>query len=74
MHHGEDPEPVIAKGRWSGEVIDAPRGENGFGYDAYFLLPELGRTVAELGPEEKNAISHRGKALRRLIAKLRQDF
>ncbi len=73
MHHAEDPEPVIAEGRWSGEVIDAPRGANGFGYDPYFLLPELGKTAAELGPEQKNAISHRGKALRRLFAKLKEE-
>ncbi len=73
VHHAEDPEPVIAEGRWSGEVIDAPRGTNGFGYDPYFLLPELGKTAAELGAEQKNAISHRGKALRRLIAKLKEE-
>jgi len=73
VHHGGDPEPVIAEGRWSGEVIDTPRGANGFGYDPYFLLPELGKTAAELVAEHKNAISHRGKALRRLIAKLKQD-
>jgi len=73
MHHAEDPEPVIAEGRWSGELIDAPRGANGFGYDPYFLVPGLGKTAAELGAEQKNAISHRGKALRRLIAKLKQE-
>ena len=72
VRHAEDPEPVIAEGRWLGEVIDTPRGTNGFGYDPYFYLPELGRTAAELGAEQKNAISHRGKALRRLIAKLRE--
>ena len=70
VRHAEDPEPVIAEGRWLGEVIDAPRGANGFGYDPYFYLPELGKTAAELDPEQKNALSHRGKALRRLIAKL----
>jgi XTP/dITP diphosphohydrolase len=73
VRHAEDPEPVIAEGRWLGEVIDAPRGANGFGYDPYFHLPELGRTAAELDPEQKNALSHRGKALRRLIAKLKED-
>jgi XTP/dITP diphosphohydrolase len=72
VRHAEDPEPVIAEGRWLGEVIDAPRGANGFGYDPYFYLPELGRTAAELDAEQKNAISHRGKALRRLIAKLKE--
>ena len=71
MRHGNDPEPLIADGAWHGEVIDAPRGEGGFGYDPYFLLPDLGLTAAELEPARKNAISHRGKALRRLIAGLK---
>jgi XTP/dITP diphosphohydrolase len=70
--HAEDPEPVIAEGRWHGLVIDAHRGTNGFGYDPYFYLPEFGRTAAELAPEEKNAISHRGQALAALIAQLRK--
>ena len=72
VRHAEDPEPVIAEGRWLGEVIDTPRGANGFGYDPYFYLPELGRTAAQLEAEQKNAISHRGKALRRLIAVLKE--
>lgn len=70
--HADDPEPVIAEGRWFGEVTDAPRGSGGFGYDPYFLLPELGRTAAELTAEEKNRISHRGQALGRLLAALRE--
>ena len=69
--HAGDPEPVIAEGRWHGEVIDTPRGTNGFGYDPYFYLPEFGRTAAELPPEEKNAVSHRGRALAQLVAQLR---
>lgn len=69
--HADDPEPVIAEGRWHGEVIDTPRGTNGFGYDPYFYLPEFGRTAAELPPEEKNAVSHRGRALAQLVAQLR---
>jgi XTP/dITP diphosphohydrolase len=69
----DDPEPLIAEGRWHGEVIDTPRGSGGFGYDPYFLLPELGRTAAELAPAEKNAVSHRGKALRRLLSLLREE-
>lgn len=71
VRHAQDPEPLIAEGRWHGEVIDTPRGTNGFGYDPYFYLPEFGRTAAELSPEEKNAISHRGQALAALIARLR---
>jgi XTP/dITP diphosphohydrolase len=65
--HPGDPQPLIAEGRWQGEVIPAPRGAGGFGYDPYFLLPGLGRTAAELMPDEKNAISHRGQAMRRLV-------
>lgn len=71
VRHAGDPEPLIAEGRWHGEVIATPRGAGGFGYDPHFLLPELGRTVAELPPEEKNARSHRGQALRRLVELLR---
>jgi XTP/dITP diphosphohydrolase len=70
VRHAEDPEPLIAEGRWHGEIIDVPRGHGGFGYDPHFFIPALGRTAAELPPQEKNAISHRGQALRRLIALL----
>ena len=73
VRHPADPEPLIAEGRWHGEFIATPRGANGFGYDAHFLVPALGRTAAELAPEEKNAVSHRGKALAALIARLRED-
>lgn len=73
VRHAEDPEPIIADGRWYGEVIDTPRGAGGFGYDPYFLVPAYGRTVAELTPDEKNAVSHRGVALRRLLELLRRD-
>ncbi|MFD2366358.1 RdgB/HAM1 family non-canonical purine NTP pyrophosphatase [Pseudoduganella sp. GCM10020061] len=70
VRHADDPQPVIADGAWHGEIIAQPRGSNGFGYDPYFLLPSLGKTAAELSPQEKNAISHRGQALRALVAKL----
>ena len=72
VRHADDPEPLIAEGRWNGEVIDTPRGENGFGYDPHFFLPDLGKTAAELDSAQKNALSHRGKALRRLVAKLKE--
>ncbi len=72
MRHAEDPEPVIAEGSWAGEIVETPRGENGFGYDPHFFLSDLGKTAAELDPAQKNLISHRGKALRRLIAKLKE--
>ena len=68
--HADDPEPLIAEGRWQGEVLAVPRGAGGFGYDPYFLLPEHGRTAAELMPDEKNAISHRGRAMQRLVEML----
>jgi XTP/dITP diphosphohydrolase len=69
VRHADDPQPLIGEGAWWGEVIDTPRGEGGFGYDPYFLLPALGKTAAELGPE-KNRISHRAMALAALLPKL----
>ncbi len=71
VRHAADPEPLIAEGRWHGEVLAAPRGTNGFGYDPYFLLPEFDRTAAELPSDEKNAISHRGRAIAHLLSQLR---
>jgi len=71
VRHADDPQPVIADGVWRGQMMAAPRGANGFGYDPYFLVPEFGRTAAELEPFEKNAVSHRGQALRALVAKLK---
>ena len=71
VRHADDPQPVIADGIWHGEIIAEARGQGGFGYDPYFLLPALGKTAAELSPQEKNAYSHRGQALRALVEKLR---
>ena len=65
-----DPVPLIARGTWAGRVLDAPRGTNGFGYDPFFLDPAAGLTAAELSPERKDALSHRGQALRALRAAL----
>ena len=70
VRHADDPQPLIAEGRWDGEIIAHPRGEGGFGYDAHFLLPALGKTAAELSAEDKNRLSHRGQAIRLLIDKL----
>lgn len=67
-----DPEPIIAEGRWYGEIIDAPLGDGGFGYDPYFLDPQLGLTGAEMPIDEKGVRSHRGKALAKLIAELQE--
>ncbi|MEX2327501.1 MAG: non-canonical purine NTP pyrophosphatase, partial [Pseudomonadales bacterium] len=66
MRHERDPAPVIASGTLKGEIIQAGRGSNGFGYDPLFLVPPLGKTVAELTPETKNQISHRALALAQL--------
>ena len=72
VRHPDDPEPIISEGRWHGEIIDTPRGENGFGYDPYFLVPQFGKTGAELDQDTKNDTSHRGQALRDLVSKLKQ--
>ncbi|TAK43053.1 MAG: RdgB/HAM1 family non-canonical purine NTP pyrophosphatase [Betaproteobacteria bacterium] len=73
LRSADDPEPVVAQGRWTGSIALAPRGAGGFGYDPLFLLPGRGLTAAELAAEEKNRISHRGQALARLLAQLRED-
>lgn len=73
VRHADDPEPLIAEGRWHGEVIDTPRGDHGFGYDPYFYIPGLEATAAELDPALKNASSHRAIALRQLLARLEEE-
>jgi XTP/dITP diphosphohydrolase len=70
LAHAEDPEPVIAEGRWDGRVIDAPRGSGGCGSDPHFEDLETGMTGAELPLEVKNARAHRGHAMRALLARL----
>jgi XTP/dITP diphosphohydrolase len=72
LRHADDPRPLVAEGIWRGEIARAPRGSNGFGYDPLFLVPDLGKTAAELAPELKNRISHRGIALGKLVALLRE--
>ncbi|MET3130607.1 XTP/dITP diphosphohydrolase [Oxalobacteraceae bacterium GrIS 1.11] len=71
VRHADDPQPVIADGRWNGEIVATARGQGGFGYDPHFWLPALGKCAAELSSDEKNALSHRGQALRALVEKLR---
>jgi XTP/dITP diphosphohydrolase len=71
VRHADDPQPVIADGRWDGQIVAEARGQGGFGYDPHFWLPALGKCAAELAPDEKNALSHRGQALRALVEKLR---
>mgnify|MGYP006375222317 FL=1 len=72
VRHADDPLPIIAQGIWHGEMLDAPRGSAGFGYDPLFWLPELGKSSAELDKTEKNKISHRGLAMRELLRQLQQ--
>jgi len=71
VRHADDPQPVIADGVWRGVIVDEARGAGGFGYDPHFLIPSLGKTAAELASGEKNAVSHRGQALRALVDKLK---
>jgi XTP/dITP diphosphohydrolase len=73
VRHADDPEPIITEGRWHGTIVDTPRGEGGFGYDAHFLDPASGLTAAELPLEAKNLRSHRGHAMRALIARLAEE-
>lgn len=68
--HASDPMPLIAHGTWEGEILRAPRGVGGFGYDPLFFLPEYGLSVAELDPTLKNTVSHRGLAAQQLLARL----
>lgn len=71
VRSANDPAPLIAEGRWDGEIARAPRGANGFGYDPLFLVPGRGMTAAELSDEEKNQLSHRARAVAQLLAALR---
>ncbi|MGF6773291.1 XTP/dITP diphosphohydrolase [Paraburkholderia sp. GAS199] len=73
VRHADDPEPLIAEGRWHGEILDTPRGEHGFGYDPHFFLPQLDASAAQLEPAVKNASSHRAIALRQLLARLTEE-
>lgn len=70
VRSADDPRPIIAEGVWRGSIAIKPAGDNGFGYDPYFFLPDLGMTAAQLTAEEKNRHSHRARALRKLLAAL----
>jgi len=67
MHHSKDPTPLICQADWQGRILRVPLGEGGFGYDPIFWVPELECSAAQLTPEQKHAISHRGKAIRKFI-------
>ena len=70
LRHAQDPCPIVCEGVWRGRILDAPRGDGGFGYDPVFFVETLGRTAAELSRAEKNAVSHRGQALAQLLDRL----
>jgi XTP/dITP diphosphohydrolase len=70
VRHEKDPVPVICQGSWEGKILSSPQGENGFGYDPVFFVPEENCSAAELSAEKKNRLSHRGKALTQLVEKL----
>jgi XTP/dITP diphosphohydrolase len=72
LRHAADPQPLVAVGRWPGLILDAPRGEQGFGYDPLMFIPELGRSVAELDAVTKNGLSHRARAMVSLREQLRE--
>ncbi len=74
VRHADDPEPIIAEGTWHGTIVDVPRGTSGFGYDPHFLDAATGVTGAELPLDKKNELSHRGKAIRALIARLQAEI
>ncbi|HAZ77565.1 XTP/dITP diphosphatase [Pseudescherichia sp.] len=71
MRHADDPTPLVCHGSWQGTIARAPAGSGGFGYDPIFVVPEAGKTAAELSADEKRAVSHRGKALKLLLEALR---
>lgn len=71
MRHAEDPTPLICQGTWEGQILTEARGDNGFGYDPLFLIPELDKASAQLPPEQKNVLSHRGQAVTELISRIK---
>ena len=73
VRHADDPQPLICEAEWRGEIAREPRGSGGFGYDPLFLISGLRKTSAELLPDEKNRLSHRGQALAQLAARLRTE-
>ncbi len=72
IRHADDPQPLVAVGRWPGEILSAPRGTQGFGYDPLMFIPTLGLTVAEMDAELKNRHSHRARAMAQMLQLLRE--
>ncbi|PIM52951.1 non-canonical purine NTP pyrophosphatase, RdgB/HAM1 family [Roseateles chitinivorans] len=74
VRSADDPEPLIALGRWQGEILRQAQGEGGFGYDPLLFIPELGQSVAALGAETKNRLSHRALASQDLLRQMRESW
>ncbi len=74
VRHADDPEPLVACGRWPGQILLQAQGEGGFGYDPLMFIPALGMTVAQLGADVKNAHSHRARAMAQMIALLQANW
>jgi XTP/dITP diphosphohydrolase len=74
MRHFDDPTPIICQGEWLGEITTQQHGENGFGYDPVFWVEDHNCSSAQLSPEQKNALSHRGKALKLLLVQLQNQI
>lgn len=72
LRHADDPTPIIAQSSWEGRILEAPQGDGGFGYDPLFWVESEGSAAAQLAPEQKNKLSHRGKATLDLVAQLKQ--
>lgn len=70
----DDPDPIVVQANWYGQIVDTPKGEGGFGYDPHFYLPEFEKTAAQLTEQEKNAVSHRGKAMRLMLEELKERW
>jgi XTP/dITP diphosphohydrolase len=74
VRHADDPQPLVAVGRWPGEILHAPQGTQGFGYDPLMFIPDLGCTVAEMEAAEKNQHSHRARAAAAMVALLKDAW
>ena len=74
VRHADDPAPIVTEGLWHGEILSAPRGSNGFGYDPLFYIADLNLCSAELSKEQKNELSHRALALSQLLPRLRAEY
>ena len=74
VRHWQDPNPIICEAQWEGRILPAPQGAGGFGYDPLFFVPTENCAAAELPPARKNALSHRGQAMNKLLTALRREY